>query len=78
VFENTHRLLFELIGEGKIDGLRIDHPDGLRAPEQYFHRLQGRVGPLYGGTAHGPAGSWACELVRPVNPARGSGLPFSR
>src|SRR5882724_2250530 len=58
VFENTHRLLFELIGEGKIDGLRVDHPDGLRDPEQYFHRLQGRVATLRG-TTHGPAGSWA-------------------
>ena len=48
VFENTHRLLFELIAEGKIDGLRIDHPDGLRDPEQYFHRLQGRVATLRG------------------------------
>src|SRR6266702_5761872 len=57
VFENTHRLLFELISEGKIDGLRIDHPDGLRDPEQYFHRLQGRVAALRG-TAHGPAVSW--------------------
>ncbi|MFL6603393.1 MAG: malto-oligosyltrehalose synthase [Steroidobacteraceae bacterium] len=57
VFENTHRLLFELISEGKIDGLRVDHPDGLRDPEQYFHRLQGRVATLRG-AAHGPAGSW--------------------
>jgi (1->4)-alpha-D-glucan 1-alpha-D-glucosylmutase len=48
VFENTHRLLFELVGEGKIDGLRIDHPDGLRDPEQYFRRLQGRVAALKG------------------------------
>src|SRR5262249_468854 len=46
VFENTHRLLFELIGQGKIDGLRIDHPDGLRDPQQYFERLQGRVAEL--------------------------------
>src|SRR5262249_57067790 len=46
VFENTHRLLFELVGEGKIDGLRIDHPDGLRDPQQYFERLQGRVAEL--------------------------------
>jgi (1->4)-alpha-D-glucan 1-alpha-D-glucosylmutase len=43
VFEDTHRFLFELIGQGKIDGLRVDHPDGLRDPEQYFHRLQARV-----------------------------------
>jgi (1->4)-alpha-D-glucan 1-alpha-D-glucosylmutase len=50
VFENTHRLLFELIGEGKIDGLRVDHPDGLRDPEQYFQRVQGRVAALKGST----------------------------
>jgi (1->4)-alpha-D-glucan 1-alpha-D-glucosylmutase len=54
VFENTHRLLFELIGQGKIDGLRVDHPDGLRDPEQYFRRLQGRVAALRSG-ANGPA-----------------------
>jgi len=46
VFENTHRLLFELVGAGKIDGLRVDHPDGLRDPGQYFHRLQSRVAAL--------------------------------
>ena len=67
VFENTHRLLFELIGEGKIDGLRIDHPDGLRDPEQYFQRLQGRVATLRG-TAHGPAGSWSATGAS-INPA---------
>ncbi len=49
VFESTHRLLFELVGAGKIDGLRIDHPDGLRDPGQYFHRLQSRVAALRGG-----------------------------
>ncbi len=48
VFENTHRLLFELVGEGKIDGLRVDHPDGLRDPGQYFQRLQSRVAMLRG------------------------------
>jgi (1->4)-alpha-D-glucan 1-alpha-D-glucosylmutase len=43
VFDNTHRLLLELIRQGKIDGLRVDHPDGLRDPEQYFQQLQGCV-----------------------------------
>jgi (1->4)-alpha-D-glucan 1-alpha-D-glucosylmutase len=57
VFENTHRLLFELIGEGKIDGLRIDHPDGLRDPEEYFRRLQTRVAELQRVGAAGNAGS---------------------
>jgi (1->4)-alpha-D-glucan 1-alpha-D-glucosylmutase len=43
VFEATHRLVLELVGEGKIDGLRIDHADGLHDPARYFHRLQSRV-----------------------------------
>ena len=32
VFPDTHRLLLRLVGEGKIQGLRIDHPDGLTRP----------------------------------------------
>ena len=43
VFESTHRLLLQLVAAGKIDGLRIDHPDGLRNPAEYFRRLQARV-----------------------------------
>ncbi len=40
VFEAAHRLVLRLLAEGKIDGLRIDHPDGLYDPAQYFRRLQ--------------------------------------
>jgi (1->4)-alpha-D-glucan 1-alpha-D-glucosylmutase len=40
VFQATHRLILELVKSGKVDGLRIDHPDGLYNPAQYFHRLQ--------------------------------------
>jgi (1->4)-alpha-D-glucan 1-alpha-D-glucosylmutase len=39
VFEATHRLVFTLMADGKVDGLRIDHPDGLYDPRQYFERL---------------------------------------
>jgi (1->4)-alpha-D-glucan 1-alpha-D-glucosylmutase len=42
VFDETHRLLFKLVREGQIDGLRIDHPDGLYSPPRYFRRLQER------------------------------------
>src|SRR5574340_942779 len=42
VFEATHRLIFELVAAGKADGLRIDHPDGLNDPGQYFQGLQDR------------------------------------
>lgn len=40
VFEETHRFVFDLIATGKVDGLRIDHPDGLYDPRQYCSRLQ--------------------------------------
>lgn len=40
VFEETHRLALDLAAAGDVDGLRIDHPDGLYDPAQYFERLQ--------------------------------------
>ncbi|MGD0229646.1 MAG: malto-oligosyltrehalose synthase [Syntrophorhabdales bacterium] len=40
VFHETHKLVFRLIREGKVTGLRVDHPDGLYDPSGYFHRLQ--------------------------------------
>lgn len=40
VFEATHSLVLDLAAYGRIDGLRIDHPDGLYDPGQYFERLQ--------------------------------------
>lgn len=40
VFEEAHRLVFKLIRSGDVTGLRIDHPDGLYNPSEYFTRLQ--------------------------------------
>ena len=40
VFEETHRMILQLVREGKLHGLRIDHVDGLRDPAGYFHALQ--------------------------------------
>lgn len=40
VFNQTHEFVQQLLRAGKIDGLRIDHPDGLSNPQQYFQRLQ--------------------------------------
>jgi (1->4)-alpha-D-glucan 1-alpha-D-glucosylmutase len=51
VFEATHELVLELVGQGKIDGLRVDHPDGLYNPAEYFRRLQKRVADVTGNTA---------------------------
>ena len=39
VFDDTHRLILQWVREGAVDGLRVDHPDGLRDPELYFERL---------------------------------------
>src|ERR1700704_2540375 len=39
-FEAIHRLVKRLIAEGKLQGLRLDHIDGLRDPAQYFQRLR--------------------------------------
>ena len=43
VFAATHRLVLELIGSGALDGLRIDHADGLYDPLGYFRRLTERI-----------------------------------
>jgi (1->4)-alpha-D-glucan 1-alpha-D-glucosylmutase len=40
VFNECHRLVFDLIREGHVTGLRVDHPDGLHNPAEYFRRLQ--------------------------------------
>ncbi|HEX2922485.1 MAG TPA: malto-oligosyltrehalose synthase [Chloroflexota bacterium] len=40
VFDETHRLILKLLGEGIVTGLRIDHVDGLWDPAAYLSRLQ--------------------------------------
>ena len=40
VFDSTHGLVLGLLKDGKINGLRIDHPDGLYDPAGYFEDLQ--------------------------------------
>lgn len=40
VFEETHALILKWLREGVLDGVRIDHPDGLRDPLQYLQRLR--------------------------------------
>lgn len=48
VFEETHRLALDLLRRGAADGLRIDHPDGLRDPAGYLRRLREAAGrPFY-------------------------------
>ncbi|MEO6421636.1 MAG: malto-oligosyltrehalose synthase, partial [Candidatus Nitrotoga sp.] len=44
VFDATHRFILDLVAQGKVNGLRIDHPDGLYDPGEYFRHLQQAVG----------------------------------
>ena len=43
VFEATHALIFRLYAEGLIDGVRIDHVDGLAEPGAYCRKLRARL-----------------------------------
>lgn len=40
VFNDTHRLVLQLIAQGDVQALRVDHPDGLYDPAAYFEHLQ--------------------------------------
>ncbi|MEU9582333.1 malto-oligosyltrehalose synthase [Streptomyces werraensis] len=44
VFEATHAKILELLHEGVVDGLRVDHPDGLADPGTYLRRLHEATG----------------------------------
>ena len=48
VFDAIHRLLAALLREERITGVRIDHPDGLFDPAQYFERLQDLAADAWG------------------------------
>ncbi|MBD1804617.1 malto-oligosyltrehalose synthase [Microcoleus sp. FACHB-SPT15] len=47
VFNKTHDLISQLVEQGKITGLRIDHIDGLYDPTEYLKRLREKTGDVY-------------------------------
>jgi (1->4)-alpha-D-glucan 1-alpha-D-glucosylmutase len=55
VFWGTHAKVIELVREGVVDGVRVDHPDGLANPREYFARLR------EAGVEH----VWAEKIVEP-------------
>ena len=44
MFDATHEVILRLVAEGLVDGLRVDHPDGLADPRGYLARLAERTG----------------------------------
>jgi (1->4)-alpha-D-glucan 1-alpha-D-glucosylmutase len=69
VFEAVHGIILQLLRMGHVTGLRIDHPDGLFDPVQYFLDLQSacrRALPTAASAGHEPAGDTAeraCYIV---------------
>ncbi|MFL5846665.1 MAG: alpha-amylase family glycosyl hydrolase [Solirubrobacteraceae bacterium] len=61
VFEATHELALRLVRDGLVDGLRVDHPDGLADPVGYLHRLRER----------GVERVWVEKIVDPDEELRG-------
>jgi (1->4)-alpha-D-glucan 1-alpha-D-glucosylmutase len=55
VFWATHAKVIELVRAGLVDGVRVDHPDGLANPSEYFERL----------TAAGIEHVWAEKILEP-------------
>jgi (1->4)-alpha-D-glucan 1-alpha-D-glucosylmutase len=68
VFEHVHRFVLELVGNGVVSGLRIDHIDGLLEPEAYLKRLR---------SALARVGAPGCYVVVEKILARGEMLPPS-
>ena len=60
VFEALSRKVLELVGVGLVDGLRIDHPDGLAFPARYLRRLR------ESGVEH----VWVEKILEPGEPLR--------
>ncbi|MBI2810830.1 MAG: malto-oligosyltrehalose synthase, partial [Candidatus Melainabacteria bacterium] len=52
VFAATHQFVLRLVAEGKVNGFRVDHIDGLYDPTRYLHRLQQACAVLRNGLDH--------------------------
>lgn len=75
VFTDAHRLLLKLVAEGAVQGVRLDHIDGLRDPAGYLHRLDAALREATGGA---PPPVWVekilegDERIRPDWPVAGT------
>lgn len=74
VFEKAHQLVFRLIDEGLVDGIRIDHPDGLFDPRSYFTQLVSSTGRATRPDAASPAPADFYLVVEKIL-GRGEHLP---
>jgi len=75
VFEQAHRLIFRLIEQGMVDGLRIDHPDGLYDPLDYFTHLSTTLSRPNNSTDESDSDAGSFYLVVEKILGRGEHLP---
>jgi (1->4)-alpha-D-glucan 1-alpha-D-glucosylmutase len=66
VFEATHRLLLRLVAEGKLQGIRLDHIDGMYDPRGYCQRLLSRVADVLAEGAGGERPEIDARNGRPI------------
>jgi malto-oligosyltrehalose synthase len=76
VFEATHAKLFGLYAEGLVDGVRVDHIDGLAQPEKYCRTLRERLAALESERPEGRRGGRAYFVVEKIL-AHDESLPAS-
>jgi (1->4)-alpha-D-glucan 1-alpha-D-glucosylmutase len=69
VFDATHALIFRLYAEGLIDGVRVDHIDGLAEPRAYCRKLRRRLSALTAQrpavAGHAPPLIWVEKILAP-------------
>jgi (1->4)-alpha-D-glucan 1-alpha-D-glucosylmutase len=70
VFDAVHAMIFRLYAEGLIDGVRVDHVDGLAAPRAYCRKLRRRLSALTAQrpaeTGHAPPLIWVEKILAPA------------
>ena len=65
VFEYAHQVPLRLLAQGKVIGLRVDHPDGLAYPRRYFRLLQ-EMHVLQRAQAHAGSRGWSWAEIEPA------------
>lgn len=63
VFEDAHAKVFELVRDGAVTGIRIDHIDGLFAPRRYLNDLQDRLKPFLPDGGPEQFGIWVEKIM---------------
>ncbi|HEX6052272.1 MAG TPA: malto-oligosyltrehalose synthase, partial [Gemmatimonadaceae bacterium] len=76
VFEATHGLLGRLLADDSVQGVRVDHPDGLFNPKRYFEMLQELARRSLNGTVGAGEGSMLYVVAEKILSA-GEELPTS-